>query len=57
MVGTAAAQRPPRSSHGLCLDGDGSSLPSPLCAAPGTAEAGGLWAGRAALTFPPAEFL
>lgn len=56
-MGTAAARRPPGSSHGLCLAGDGSPLPSPPCTAPGTAEAGGLWAGRVALTFPPAEFL
>lgn len=48
-MGTAAARRPPGSSHGLCLAGDGSPLPSPPCTAPGTAEAGGLWAGRAAL--------
>lgn len=45
MVGTAAARRARGSSRGLCLAGDGSPLPSPLCAVPGTAEADGLWAG------------
>lgn len=45
------------SSHGLCLSEDGSALPSPLCAVPGIAEAGGVWAGRTDLTFLPEEFL
>lgn len=56
-MGTAAAQRAHGSSRGLCLAGDGSPLPSPLCGASGTAEAGGLWAGGTDLTFPPEEFL
>lgn len=52
MVATAAAGRAGGSSRGLCLAGDGAPLPSPLHAAPGTAEAGGT-----DLTFPPDEFL
>lgn len=57
MVGTAAAQRARGSSYALSLAGDRSPLPSHLCAAPGTAEAGRLWAGGTDLTFSPEEFL
>lgn len=52
MMGTVPAQRACGSSRGLCLARDGFPLPSPLCTAPGTAEASGT-----DLAFPPEKYL